>query len=137
MAAIGTIDVHWMGDIRVDDAGNTLLVDGNGAYLQRLVRRLLTTPRGLDQLGNPSIPPDYIFSTSFGAGLRRIINTPLVKEEIRRIVTQQILADPETNKDSPPDIQLDTTDLGYIRMWVIAYREPNVPVSFGLRVGGS
>lgn len=129
------VDVPWEGDFSVDELGNTNIAEGDIAYVQRLIRRLLTSPRLLDAYTKRAVAaPDYIFEPEFGAGLRRLINMPVRQEEIQRLVSGQILADEETSKAVRPDIRTEVLDDGSVFINIIALREPNVSIAFGLRI---
>lgn len=130
-----TADVPWQGDFSVDSDGRINLVEGDLAYVQRLLRRLLTGPRLVDEVsGVPIAPPDYIFEPAFGAGLRRVINTIISPLEVQRLITQQIKADPETVRSVPPRINLFQDKSGEVYCQIFAPRSPNGSIKFALNL---
>lgn len=128
------LDLPWKGDFYLDDRGRFATVDGDTAYVQRLIRRILTTPRLFDGHGNPAINADYLSSPTFGAGSRRLIHTALNRNEVERIITNQILLDPETSKKTKPRIEMTTAADGTVHVAIVAVRAPNISLAFGLRV---
>lgn len=129
--------LEWQGDFLLDEGGNTLLADGDTAFVQRLIRRILTSPRYFDRRsGLPIAPPDYIFEPEFGAGLRRLVNDILSIDEVNRLVNAQVVADLETSNISRPRVEVaeDPQGSGDVFINVIVVRQPNVLIAFGVRL---
>ena len=120
----------------MDDRGYTALVNGDLAYIQRIIRRLLTTARLFDQFsGEPVAPPDYIFDPNFGAGLRRMINRAISEDELVRIVTSQIIQDPETSPKVRPKATLRANPGdGTFTLDLVVVRDPTHTIAFGLKL---
>ena len=94
-----TVSLPWSGDFTIDDSGRIVLVSGDEAFIERLYRRILTTPRLFDNItGIPIATPDYLFSPTFGAGLRRAVDTVVNVNQIKRLIQEQVSADKETDR---------------------------------------
>ena len=131
-----SVDISWSSDWSVDSQGRTVIANAEDTYIQRLIRRILTTPRILDSFTNyPIVPPDYIFHPSFGAGLRRLIGYPVRPDALVRLIEDQVVADPETSTDVKPEIRVDLKPNGVALIAVKCVREPNVTVAFGFTFG--
>lgn len=125
----------WRGDFAVDDHGHLIMVEGDIAYQERIIRRLLTTPRLFDRYtGVPIAVPDYIFNPPFGAGLRRLVNRVISIDELTRLITGQILEDAETKKSVKPKVEVEMFDDGTLVTDIVAVREPNSSMAFGINI---
>jgi hypothetical protein len=130
-----TAYLSWNDDFQINDKGEIYTCDPDTAYKQRLIRRLLTASRVFNQVtGIPIIAPDYIFNPSFGAGLRRKVDTTLSVDDIKRIVLEQIILDPETSGKVKPIVQVVQMEdrIEAVRVNIIAVRETNNTVGFSL-----
>ena len=126
----------WQGDFVIDDQGRTILSDEDTTYIQRLIRGLLTSPRFFDKVTNEAIsPPDYIFKPDYGAGLRRLVDSPTKEDEIRRLVTGVIINDIETSNRVRPVINVKVNQDGTANINIVVTREPNITIAFGVRLG--
>jgi hypothetical protein len=131
-----SVYLDWQGDFQIDELGNTLLADGDTAFVQRLIRRILTTPRMFNMnTGEPIVPPDYIASPEFGCGARRLVNMAVGVDEIKRVVTAQIAEDPEVDTTVKPVINVSSDRMGRMSVDMVVVRKPNVSIAFGLVVG--
>jgi len=135
----GTLDLPWNGDFTLDSQGRTVIADGDTAFLQRIERRLLTTPRLTDSTTGRGITrPDYLFEPTFGAGMRRLVDRTYYLEELKRLVTAQVLADPETSQAPPPQIEVVATDTlatagnSVVEIHITVVRKPDRLISFTL-----
>jgi len=132
-----SVYVPWSGDFSIDDRGYTVIADADTTYVQRLVRRLLTSPRLFDgATGTPIAAPDYLFEPEFGAGLRRMVDRTAVARDIERIVLAQVAADPETSEKTRPEVNVNIDDYGVANVGIIAVRKPNFTVIFGIKIKG-
>lgn len=91
---------QWYGDdFQVDVNGDLLLVSGATWTQQRIVRRLLTSPK------------TYLFHPEYGAGLGRFIGenlSPDLFQEIKNICVSQILLEAAVAKNPKPLVTLST-----------------------------
>ena len=127
-----TFDIPWSGDFALDDRGRIVLTDENTAYVHRIIRRLLTTPRIKDAVsGHYIIPPDYLAEPDFGIGLRRKVLSTVNKTELKRLIYNQVGADPETSKAALPDIIIEVRKDGTCLIGIKVIREPNTTLAFG------
>jgi hypothetical protein len=89
---------QWYGnDFQVDVNGDLLSVSDATWTQQRIVRRLLTSPGA------------YLFHPNYGAGLGRFIGknlSPDLFQEIRNLITTQILLEAAVAKNPKPIITL-------------------------------
>jgi hypothetical protein len=135
-----TVDLDWQGDFVLDDCGNTKIATGDRCFLQRIIRRLLTTPRLFDATTQLPIGiPDYIFNVTFGAGLRRIVDSIANLTEIKRVVNAQILADPETSRHVRPVVEIfndPSTPSNVLSMAITVVRAGSSSITFSLKITG-
>ena len=64
------------GDLQISAQGDLLVTSQSNTGVQRLYRRLLTSPALSDSAGNPQSSADYTFHPTYGAGIGRRIGAP-------------------------------------------------------------
>jgi len=82
----------WGQDIKIDASGDLFLAAGAELARQRVIRRLLTTPG------------DYIWSLGYGAGLSRIVGTPIDIRAIEAMVRLQMRYERSVRQSPPPTV---------------------------------
>jgi len=86
---------HYYGsDISHSATGDLLPVSGDDRGKQRILRRLLTNPG------------DYIWNTSYGAGLPGKVGNVLDVAAIRSLISGQILLEPSVAKIPAPTVDV-------------------------------
>lgn len=91
-------------DLVVDDNGDLLSADDAELSNQRIIRRLLTTPRSVVN------PPDYLDHPDYGAGTPFFIgqpNTPEVMEKIKGIMISQMYLEDSVSQNPQPEIEFN------------------------------
>lgn len=98
----------WQTDLSFDATGDFAGVEGSDAFVERIVRRFLSNPAGVDLSGQP-LPPTYAFDPTYGGGARRLVDkpiTPAVIEEVRRLFIAQAQLEPEVAADPQPIVDV-------------------------------
>ena len=100
------LSLEWGGDFTLTvPKGGISLVSGSDLTRQRLIRRLLTNPG------------DYIFDTTYGAGLGRFIGSPININQIRGLVNTQALL--ERTVDKVLSVTVESDNIGYVNCTII------------------
>ena len=88
---------HLFGnDLVVGADGDVMLASNDKETLQRVLRRILTSP------ATPNLPADYIWEPTYGAGARRMIGQALTPQQIvGRIQTQLFFETGVAQKPAP------------------------------------
>ena len=100
-------DVGLAGDFQVDASGDLLTCDGDVETRQRIIRRFLTNPRGVSPADGQILPPDYIFDTQYGVGLRRTIGSAVNAarvETIKQLCRDAMLQEEGVASSPAPDV---------------------------------
>lgn len=85
-------------DLKIDQNGGLLLVDGIDETNQRIIKRLCTPIRG------------YLWDLSYGAGLPEEVGAALSQKEsnkIRALVIGNVMKESTVSKSPPPKIDFD------------------------------
>ncbi|MEF3066295.1 hypothetical protein [Pandoraea apista] len=96
----------WGSDLMVSASGDLLPVDGANLTQQRILRRLMTNPRGPSVGGTPAEPGDYIFHLDYGAGLPREVGRTVDVGRIRAKIRGQILREAAVARQPAPVIDV-------------------------------
>lgn len=83
----------WGQDIEIDSSGDLRLVRSSDLTRERVIRRLLTSPG------------DYIWSLSYGAGLSRIIGTPVDTRAVEAMIRLQMRSEQSVQTSPPPVVK--------------------------------
>ncbi len=75
----------WGSDLLTSNAGDVATVSGTVRGQQRFIRRLLTNPQ------TETLPPDYIFHPTYGAGLPRMIGQLIDIPKVQALIRAQML----------------------------------------------
>lgn len=98
--------LDWGGDFIVSPNGGLLQANGWDVVRQTVSRAVLTNP--LTTLpGGQSIPPDYVYEPSFGAGMGLYVGQDMnisQRTALTASIRSQILKVPEVNVTVPPSI---------------------------------
>lgn len=81
--------LEWHDDFQVDSTGDLATVDGDDEVRQRLERRLFTAVRG------------YVWHRDYGAGLPQKIGETLSVEQIRAVVSSQLMLEASVARFPP------------------------------------
>lgn len=110
---------HYIGtDLTQSATGDLLAVAGSTQGSQRVLRRLLTNPALFDSSGNVTIPGDYIFHPSYGAGLPRMVGDTVNIPKITGVIRGQIFLESSVSRNPAPVITVTAITGGvsvYIR----------------------
>lgn len=87
-------------DLSIDATGNLALSSGSDQVRERIIRRLLTNPLG------------YLWSASYGAGLRTQIGGTLDPDQIQGLVASQLALEAGVDQTQPISVALVTDGLG-------------------------
>jgi hypothetical protein len=106
-------DFHcpWQTDLSIDSTGDFAAVFGGEEVVQRVVRRFLSNPAGVDLSGQP-LAPTYIFDPSYGGGARRLVDKPItqaVMDQVKRLFIAQAQLEPEVASDPQPIVTVTRT----------------------------
>lgn len=96
--------VPWQTDMSVDATGDFAGIAGSDEVTQRIVRRFLSNPAGVDLSGQP-LAPTYVFDPNYGGGARRLVDKPITQstlDEIKRLFIAQAQLEPEVLSDPEP-----------------------------------
>jgi len=86
---------HYIGsDISVSASGDLLLADSLALSQQSVLRRLLTNPG------------DYIWHPDYGAGLPKMVGSPIVAASVQAVVQSQMLLEPTVARNPLPVINV-------------------------------
>ncbi|BDD93545.1 hypothetical protein PanNE5_29850 [Pandoraea sp. NE5] len=102
----------WGSDLTVSASGDLQLVGGADQTQQRILRRLMTNPRGPAVGGTPPEPGDYIFHLDYGAGLPREVGRTLDAGRIRAKIRGQILREASVARRPAPVINVQAIASG-------------------------
>ncbi|WP_331693477.1 phage tail protein [Pandoraea sputorum] len=102
----------WGSDLTVSASGDLLMVDGSDQTQQRILRRLMTNPRGPAVGGVPPEPGDYIFHLDYGAGLPREVGRTVDIGRIRAKIRGQILREATVARQPAPVITVQAIPQG-------------------------
>jgi hypothetical protein len=81
-------------DLTVDATGDLATIDGTEEGVERILRRLLTNPA------------EYIWNTTYGAGLPQFLGDPVNVTKIQAVVRRQMLLEQIVVRDPPPVISV-------------------------------
>lgn len=98
--------LEWGGDLQIAPNGGLLTANGWDEIRQIAARAILTNPLTTLPSGG-SIPPDYVYEPSFGAGLGLYVGQDMNQSAVTSLaasITAQITALPQVNADKPPTI---------------------------------
>jgi hypothetical protein len=110
--SIGT--TGWAGDLVLSPSGDLVTVDGSALGVQRVIRRLFTTPQAL------LMHPEY------GAGLLAKIGSPISVRTILGLVRAQMFKEAAVAQSPPPQIRVREVPEGSGRQVVaISYTNRN------------
>lgn len=93
MTARKDLHLEWSGDIQLAANGDLQLVDESELTRQRVLRRLLTSPG------------DYIWAMGYGAGLGRLIGTPIDIRAVEAMVRLQMRHEMSVLQSPPPTVR--------------------------------
>lgn len=103
---------YFGGDLSLSATGDLLKADGTVQGQQRVLRRLLTNPATLDSNGNVTVPGDYIFHPTYGAGLPRMVGDTLNIPKIRALIRGQIFLEACVSRNPEPVITVSAIPNG-------------------------
>lgn len=105
------LSLDWGGDLELSATGGVELVSGSLLTRQRLIRRLLT------------VPGDYIWEPTYGAGLPSYIGRPMDLAAMSAVVRDQALLEETVSTVESVTISLVTVS-SYLL--TVAYTEAGV-----------
>lgn len=82
--------LSWGGDLAVGPTGDLAVTDGAWLGQQRVIRRLLTNSG------------DYIWHTSYGAGLAAFVGSPAAASQIQAVILAQIVMESSVAQTPAP-----------------------------------
>lgn len=103
---------YYGGDLQISAQGDLLLANQSQTGVQRLYRRLLTSPLLADAAGNPQASPDYIFHPNYGAGIGRRIGAPTDIPGATATIRAQTRLEAAVSQTPPPKVTLATFNGG-------------------------
>jgi hypothetical protein len=92
----------WGGDLEPGNTGDLLLSSDSLLGQQRVLRRLLTNPG------------DYIWHTSYGAGLGQFIGVPCNVVKIKATIRSQIFMESAVSRLPEPVIDVQSSNSGSV-----------------------
>lgn len=117
---------EWGCDLRVGSSGDLALAIGSDAVSQRVVRRLLTNPRG------------YIWNLDYGGGLAQFVGTPAASSNVEAVVNVQLAMESAIPQDIAPRVSVSVVNAadGYVVADII-YADPfsAQPVAISVTAG--
>ena len=96
----------WGGDLSWSSTGDLAVVDTPSVTQQRVLRRLLT------------VPGDYIWSMTYGAGLAGFVGQPGIANAITATVRAQVLRETAVAPTPAPAIQVAPDQVGNLYIQV-------------------
>ncbi len=87
---------RWAGDLEVGPTGDLAIASGSLVTKQRIIRRLLTNPG------------DYIWDSSYGAGLPGFIGGTTSNGRIKAVVHTQVLMEAAVSRMPGPEVAVST-----------------------------
>lgn len=108
----------WETDLSADSTGDFASIAGSDEVVQRIVRRFLSNPAGVDLSGQP-LPPSYVFDPSYGGGARRLVDKPItqaVMDQVKRLFVAQAQLEPEVLADPPPVVNVTKNTDGSLQI---------------------
>jgi len=106
----------WGGDLSVGPAGDINIAPAQSEVGQRIIRRLLTNPG------------DYIWHTSYGAGLGDYVGEPYVSGAIEGTILSQLQQETLVAKNPTPTVNCDASASG---------AESSISVNIQYQISGS
>jgi hypothetical protein len=94
MSVPSDLDLTWGGDLGLSAQGDLALASGSRLSTERVLRRLLTNPG------------DYIWQTSYGAGLARFVGRPAQPAQIAALIQSQLRAEASVARTPPPSVSV-------------------------------
>jgi hypothetical protein len=94
MSLPSDLDLTWGGDLGLTPQGDLALAQGTRLSTERVLRRLLTNPG------------DYIWQTSYGAGLGRFVGAPAAPARISATIQSALRAEASVARTPPPTVQV-------------------------------
>ena len=92
---------HYFGaDLTLSATGDLLVADGLDESTQRVLRRLLTNPKG------------YLWQATYGAGLPGFIGQPLDAPALAALIKAQMYLEADVAHDPEPQIALQSIPNG-------------------------
>lgn len=105
MADLADCDHFYGGDLGVTASGDIALVTKSQRTIQRIIRRLLTSPT--DAQGSA-----YPWQPKYGVGLGAKIGEPLNIRDLQGKVRSQMMLEPSVQKVPAPVVTVTPIDLG-------------------------
>lgn len=102
----------WSGDLSVAANGDLLVASNMVAGEQRVLRRLLTNPALVDDSGTTQASGDYVFHPGYGAGLPRLVGTPVNVPATTSLINAQLAQEQAVASLPAPEISLTTFQNG-------------------------
>lgn len=102
----------WGEDLSVSATGDLLVASQTVAGEQRVLRRLLTNPELVDDSGNTQASGDYIFHPTYGAGLPRVVGSPVNVVELQAAIASQLSQEQAVATAPKPAVSLTTFQNG-------------------------
>lgn len=96
------IALDYGSDISLGPTGDLALSDGPQLTQDRLLRRLLTSPRS------------YLWHLQYGAGLPAMLGKPVFTTRIKAIIRAQVLREATVARNPPPVIDVTATTTGLV-----------------------
>ena len=110
------LSLPWGSDLAIGPNGDFKGVTDDAATKERIVRRLLTNPIGLDSNGTEVAECDYHFHPNYGAGTRRYVHgviTQELQQTVQQRVTDQALQEPSVVATPAPVVNVTKTLDGF------------------------
>lgn len=103
---------YWGNDLSASATGDLLVADQSTTGEQRVLRRLLTNPELKDDAGQTQASGDCIFHPKYGAGLPRLVGSPVDVASAQAMISAQLAEDQAVSKTPAPVIELTTFQNG-------------------------
>ena len=102
----------WGGDLSASATGDLLAATDTITGEQRVLRRLMTNPALVDDTGTTQASADYIFHPSYGAGLGRLVGSPINIPATQAVIDAQMAQEQAVATLPAPVIGLTTFQNG-------------------------